>query len=140
MQAIREAGYTKPTEAWRANQRALGISQDLMISNANGHRPISRKAAEKYAEVFGRTAGWYLYGEAGQTSAPANESPPSTQKVSDPKEIRKLLGRIDGLTTANIKVLLAAIEGFQLANDEQPSQSQRRDQSESANRPRVKAP
>jgi hypothetical protein len=63
MQAIREAGFEKPTDAWRANQRSLGISQDLMISNTNGNRPISRKTAEKYAEVFGRTAGWYLYGD-----------------------------------------------------------------------------
>jgi len=63
MLAIREAGFEKPTDAWRDNKRALGISQDLLISNTNGNRPISRKTAEKYAQVFGHTAGWYLYGD-----------------------------------------------------------------------------
>ncbi|BCH20211.1 hypothetical protein [Mesorhizobium sp. L-2-11] len=69
IQAIREAGYETPTDAWRANRHKLGISQDLMISNTNGNRDISKKAAEKYARVFGRTAGWYLYGDNGEASA-----------------------------------------------------------------------
>lgn len=60
---MREAGFEKPTDAWRANERALGISQDLMISNANGNRPISKKSAAIYAKVFGRTPGWYLFGQ-----------------------------------------------------------------------------
>lgn len=63
IQAMREAGYEKPTDAWRENQRALGISKDLVISNANGNRKISKKAAEAYARVFGHTAGWYLFAE-----------------------------------------------------------------------------
>lgn len=62
-QAMREKGFEKPTDAWRAHQRELGISQDLVISNANGNRPISRKSAEIYARVFGHEPGWYLYGE-----------------------------------------------------------------------------
>lgn len=62
-QAIKDAGYDGPTEAWRAKQRILDISQHLIISNANGNRPISKKAAESYAKAFGHTAGWYLFGE-----------------------------------------------------------------------------
>jgi hypothetical protein len=86
MQAIRDAGFDKPTEAWRANQRALGISQDLMISNTNGNRPISRKAAEKYAQVFGRTAGWYLYGDESDAKVPTN----GTSKLASPDMVSQL--------------------------------------------------
>ncbi|RWQ56530.1 MAG: hypothetical protein EOS82_03270 [Mesorhizobium sp.] len=86
MQAIREAGFEKPTDAWRANHRALGISQDLMISNTNGNRPISRKAAEKYAQVFGHTAGWYLYGDEG-VARPANGSAAGPDMVAQLAEV-----------------------------------------------------
>lgn len=55
------AGYATPTEAAAASRGALG--KDLLISNENGHRPISRKAAQKYAEAFGVKAGWILYGD-----------------------------------------------------------------------------
>lgn len=61
--AVRQAGYESPTEAWRANKRQLGIGKDLLISNANGNRAISKKAAAAYARVFGHSAGWYLYGD-----------------------------------------------------------------------------
>ncbi|WP_157173637.1 hypothetical protein [Pseudaminobacter salicylatoxidans] len=83
---IRAAGFEKPTDAWRANQRALGISQDLMISNTNGNRPISRKAAEKYAAVFGRTAGWYLFGDEGEASESAS-APASSGLVPQLAEV-----------------------------------------------------
>jgi SOS-response transcriptional repressor LexA len=59
--AIRELGYEGPTEAWAANKRQLGFSKDLVISNANGNRDISKRAAERYAAVFGHSPGWYLY-------------------------------------------------------------------------------
>ena len=55
------AGYPTPTAAWAAHRSLLG--KDLLISNENGNRPISRKAAEKYAEAFGVPAGWILYGD-----------------------------------------------------------------------------
>lgn len=61
-QAIKEGGYAGPTEAWSLNKRTLGISKDLVISNANGNRPISRKTAAAYAKAFGHSPGWYLYG------------------------------------------------------------------------------
>ena len=61
-QAIKDGGYSGPTEAWSLNRRTLGISKDLVISNANGNRPISRKAALAYSKAFGRSPGWYLYG------------------------------------------------------------------------------
>ncbi|MCM2293063.1 LexA family transcriptional regulator [Allorhizobium sp. BGMRC 0089] len=63
LQRAREAaGFSSPTEAARAFKGLLG--KDLLISNENGNRPISRKAAEKYAEAFGVRAGWILYGES----------------------------------------------------------------------------
>lgn len=60
-EAMEEAGYNSPTAAWAAMPRAFG--KDLLISNLNGHREISRKAAEKYAAAFGVTAGWLLFGD-----------------------------------------------------------------------------
>lgn len=77
MQAIQEAGYEKPTDAWRANRRSLDISQDLIISNTNGNRPISRKTAEKYARVFGHSPGWYLYGDKGEAATTIGASQPA---------------------------------------------------------------
>lgn len=62
LQKAREAaGFKTPTDAARAHKGLLG--KDLLISNENGNRPISRKAAEKYAAAFGVKAGWILYGE-----------------------------------------------------------------------------
>lgn len=70
--AMKESGYDNPTDAWRGNERALKsgrVGKDLLISNANGHRAISKNAAATYAKVFGRTAGWYLY-ETDETAEP----------------------------------------------------------------------
>lgn len=55
------AGYESPTDAARAFPRL--INQNTLISNENGNRDLSRRAAEKYASVFGVSAGWLLYGE-----------------------------------------------------------------------------
>src|SRR6478609_3658873 len=56
------AGYESPTDA--ANAFPRDINKNTLISNENGNRPISRKAAEKYGELFGVKAGWILFGEA----------------------------------------------------------------------------
>lgn len=58
--ARKAAGYENPTEAARAHSR--DINQNTLISHENGNRDISRKAAEKYASIFGVDAGWILYG------------------------------------------------------------------------------
>ncbi|MGU3575665.1 hypothetical protein ACLBWZ_09030 [Brucellaceae bacterium C25G] len=55
-----EAGYGTASDAARAHKE---INVNTLISHENGNRAISRKAAEKYAEIFGRTAGWILFGE-----------------------------------------------------------------------------
>lgn len=96
-QAIAEAGYDGPTEAWRANQRALGFSQDLVISNCNGNRPISKKAAAAYAKVFGRTPGWYLYGDD-EIESRSSYKIPMVSMVS----ASKMRGR-DGVMPADIE-------------------------------------
>lgn len=77
MRAAREAaGYKTPTDAARAHRN---IGKDLLISNENGNRPISRKAAEKYAEAFGVKAGWILFGDADPDADPIAEAlEPST--------------------------------------------------------------
>ena len=55
------AGFEGPADAARAFPRQ--INQNTLTSNENGNRPISRKMAQKYADVFGVRAGWLLYGE-----------------------------------------------------------------------------
>lgn len=65
-QAMKIAGYENPTDAWKANERALKagrVGKDLLISNANGNRDVSKNAAATYAKVFGRSAAWYLFGQ-----------------------------------------------------------------------------
>jgi phage repressor protein C with HTH and peptisase S24 domain len=54
------AGFDTPTEAASAFPR--DINKNTLISHENGNRDISRKAAEKYAKLFGVEAGWLLYG------------------------------------------------------------------------------
>ncbi|WP_375568730.1 S24 family peptidase [Ahrensia marina] len=44
------------------------INQNTLTSNENGNRPISRKMAEVYAQVFNVSAGWLLYGEEANSS------------------------------------------------------------------------
>jgi len=140
MQAIREAGFEKPTDAWRANQRALGISQDLMISNCNGNRPISKPAATRYAAVFGRTPGWYLFGDA-ETGATSPKLKVSVSpafpvvRVGDKKSLRKLLNQIDGLKPRDTRILLSAIEGMQRTNGALSESSVPHDQPAPANLP-----
>jgi hypothetical protein len=55
------AGYESPTDAASAFPR--DINKNTLISHENGNRPISRKAAEKYGELFGAKAGWILFGD-----------------------------------------------------------------------------
>jgi SOS-response transcriptional repressor LexA len=55
------AGFASPTEAARAYPRQLNVN--TLISHENGNRPLSRKAAAKYADLFDTAAGWLLYGE-----------------------------------------------------------------------------
>lgn len=59
-QAMLDAGYKTPAEAARAFRE---INQNTLTSHLNGNRPISRKAAEKYARLFGSRAGWILFDE-----------------------------------------------------------------------------
>lgn len=55
------AGYETPSDAARANRN---INKNTLISNENGNRDISRKMAQVYADAFGVSAGWLLYGNA----------------------------------------------------------------------------
>lgn len=99
-QAIREAGYASPTEAWRENKRALGISKDLLISNCNGNRDISKRSAAIYARVFGHTPGWYLYNEEDTASAPD-------------ATVESLIADYDGMSERGKKDFLKRILGLE---------------------------
>lgn len=60
-EARKNAGFSNPSEAARAFPR--DINKNTLISHENGNRPISKKAAEKYGELFGVSAGWILFNE-----------------------------------------------------------------------------
>lgn len=56
----RAAGFASASEAARAFPRELNLN--TLISHENGHRDISKSAAEKYGRIFSADAGWILYG------------------------------------------------------------------------------
>jgi DNA-binding XRE family transcriptional regulator len=60
-----DAGFKSPAEAARAIRE---INQHTLTSHENGNRPISKKAAEQYARLFGVRAGWLLFGEESEDS------------------------------------------------------------------------
>lgn len=63
------AGFDSPSDAARALQHR-GVNKNTLISHENGNRPISRKAAELYGQVFGVDPGWILFGsDAGDERA-----------------------------------------------------------------------
>lgn len=62
-------GMTVATDVWSKYKKVLGVGKDLFISNLNGNRAISKKSAAKYAEAFGVSAGWLLYGDPEGTDA-----------------------------------------------------------------------
>ncbi|QIG70447.1 putative S24 family peptidase/transcriptional repressor protein [Rhizobium phage RHph_N28_2] len=69
MRRAREAaGFQTPTDA--ANAFPRDINKNTLISNENGNRAISKKAAEKYGELFGVKAGWILFGDGGEAETP----------------------------------------------------------------------
>ncbi|MGV4796163.1 peptidase S24 [Rhizobium sp. F40D2] len=61
------AGFQTPTDA--ANAFPRDINKNTLISNENGNRAISKKAAEKYGELFGVKAGWILFGDSSEEGA-----------------------------------------------------------------------
>ncbi len=68
-EARSSAGFDSPSDAARALQHR-GVNKNTLISHENGNRPISRKAAELYGQVFGVDPGWILFGsDAGDESA-----------------------------------------------------------------------
>jgi len=72
--AREDAGYPTPSEAARALPRL--INRNTLISNENGNREVSRKAAEKYAKAFGVSAGWILYGDGHADDGPGADDLP----------------------------------------------------------------
>lgn len=70
------AGYASPTDAAAAFPR--DINKNTLISNENGNRTISRKAAEKYGELFGVKAGWILFGDGDEPEDQPREITRST--------------------------------------------------------------
>lgn len=75
------AGFSGPAEAARAFARQK-LNQNTLTSHENGNRDISRKAAEKYADLFGVSAGWILFGDSGDPAAKADVDVPLLSMVS----------------------------------------------------------
>ena len=119
-QARLKARYKTPSDAARAFK---DINQNTLISHENGNRPISRKAAEKYGELFGVEPGWILFGEGGS----------SDDKIRGEKQILETLRRIDGLNDQDITVALSIILNAIQVNAAARSQTQPDDQSAHAN-------
>lgn len=113
------AGYKNPTDAARALKE---INQNTLISNENGNRPISRKAAAKYGELFGVEPGWILFGEGQDTP----------EKITDLKEVEAMLIRVEGLNRSNVNTIMAIISNSIKANAYEQEHSQTGDQSASS--------
>ncbi|OCJ05288.1 peptidase S24 [Rhizobium sp. AC44/96] len=84
------AGFDSPTDA--ANAFPRDINKNTLISNENGNRPISRKAAEKYGELFGVKAGWILFGDR-------EEEAPAISEIALTR-VGMVTGRVAGLVEA----------------------------------------
>jgi SOS-response transcriptional repressor LexA len=78
-QAREAAGFESPSDAARALK---DINKNTLISNENGNRPISRKAAEKYGRLFNVDPGWLLFGVAGEDVRPTVTDVPMVSLVS----------------------------------------------------------
>jgi len=125
------ADYDGPVDAWTKNQRALkegGVGKDLMISNCNGNRPISKRAAATYAKVFGHTAGWYLYDEG-----PHKPEPKRTAQADTEAQLRAALLAF-GVDRKSLSRAVAAIRAGFVRAEGKPRQTPRDDQSAPASR------
>lgn len=60
------AGFKSPAEAAR---QIASINQNTLTSHENGNRPISKKSATNYADVFDIDAGWLLFGDEGNSTS-----------------------------------------------------------------------
>lgn len=74
-QARERAGYKTAKEA----AQAIRVNQNTLSSNENGNRAISRRMAQVYAEAFGVSAGWILYGEGGDAKASIERKTPRSR-------------------------------------------------------------
>jgi DNA-binding XRE family transcriptional regulator len=86
------AGYESPTDA--ANAFPRDINKNTLISHENGNRPISRKAAEKYGELFGAQAGWILFGDG-----PGEDTRAALSEVTLSR-VGMTVGRVAGVVEA----------------------------------------
>lgn len=78
-EARAKAGFSSPSEAARAFPR--DINKNTLISHENGNRAISKKAAEKYGELFGVTAGWILFSTSDDDAGADTPSEVSLSRV-----------------------------------------------------------
>ncbi|GAA5664948.1 hypothetical protein Brsp07_03447 [Brucella sp. NBRC 14130] len=111
-----KAGFETPSDAARVLKE---INKNTLISNENGNRPISRKAAEKYGELFGVDPGWILFGEGGSPE----------DKISGATQIEAMLRRIKGLNDQDILVVMSVIMNAIRVNGDEQEQIQLDDQS-----------
>lgn len=77
LKSAREAaGYATRQDAVSSIR---GLNLNTLTSNENGNRAISRKMAQKYAEAFGVSAGWILYGDEEDATKPLEQNSPDDE-------------------------------------------------------------
>lgn len=94
--ARNDAGYESPSAA----AAALRINKHTLISHENGNRAISRKAAEKYGELFKVDPGWLLFGELGEPSG----------LIDDIEEVISFLKRVNWSSPHYLETVIGVVE------------------------------
>ncbi|MCV3209632.1 helix-turn-helix domain-containing protein [Mesorhizobium sp. YC-39] len=119
-------GFNQETLAEKVNLTASSISQ-----LENGKQGFSDSTLVALARALDCRPGDLLLWEPGKVDA---------LPIRGADEVRKVLGRIEGLKPENITALLSVIEGFQQANAAQSQQALRDDRSEPATSRHVSTP
>jgi SOS-response transcriptional repressor LexA len=96
------AGFKTPTEAARAFPHL--INQNTIISHENGNRPISKKAAAKYAQAFKVSPGWILFEEEEDKFA-ATEVPVVSMVTAGALQFREGVESKDVIRTVSLSGL-----------------------------------
>ena len=98
IQARKAAGFATPSDAALAHKRT--INKNTLISNENGNREISRKAAEKYGAAFDVEPGWILFGDAHEPTNLSEEWAEWEQKLKEAGQLETAVALVRALLGA----------------------------------------